>query len=128
MSKDQSLEMKKLALGNCRAVIDSFKAVLLDPIAPPDEELPSVGPSIEGRVAARNSMIEKKKAISKTLIHRLGGRAGNQTPTKNARSSTRTPPPAMKLICLGKQKVRIPANVIESTTCKQMRRQDNADD
>lgn len=77
-SKDQGLQIKKLVLENRRAAIGSFKAVLLDPIVPPDQEPLSVGSSIEDRVAAQSSTIEKKKAALKTLIHRLGGRAVNK--------------------------------------------------
>ena len=46
-SKDQDLQIKKLALGNRQAAIDSFKAMLSDLIVPLDKEPPSAGPSIE---------------------------------------------------------------------------------
>ena len=97
--------------------------MLSDLIVPPDKEPLSAGPSIEDQVAAQSSTIEKKKAASKTLIHRLGGRAANKTPIQNnSCSSTPPPPPAMELICPGKQKVRIPTNAVESTPRKRMRR------
>ena len=129
-SKDQGLQMKKLALGNRRAAIGTFKAVLSGPISPPDEQPSSAAPSIEDRVAARSSTIEKKKAASKILIHRLSGRlAASKTLTQHTpRSSVSPPPPpAMELIRPGKRKVRIPPNAVESTPRKRMRRQDGQD-
>lgn len=126
-SKDQGLQMKKLALRNCRVAISNFKVVLSDPIVPSNKELLSADPNIKDLVAAQSSTIKKKKAALKTLIHRLGGRAVNKTPTQsNSCSSTLPPPPAIELICLGKQKVRIFANAVENISCKQMHRQNGA--
>lgn len=61
------------------------------------------------------------------LIYRLDGQTPNKIPAQN-NSCSLIPsfPPAIKLICPSKQKVYIPTNAKESTSCKQMQKQNGA--
>lgn len=70
----------------------------------------------DGLIAARLKSSEKKKAKGKTFSGRL-----NKEPREKA---PRVPTPlliVMELIRPGKRRVRVPANVVESTLPKRMR-------
>lgn len=128
-SKNPSIGIRRLALSNSHAVeFGTFKDVLSDPAtAPPDnktlfsQELlgaPSNSPPTDTLTVTRLQNSEKKKAKGQMISERLNtGKRSGKAPPKSP-----TPPPvAMELIRPGKQRVRVPANAVKSTSPKRMR-------
>ena len=136
-SKNQSIGMRRLALSNSRAVeLGTFKDIFSDPATAPlksDETStfssnqlldndPTLGPvpktpgTVDGLIAARLKSSEKKKAKGKTLSRRLSKEPGRKAPRVPTSSLV-----VMELIRPGKQRVRVPANLVESTPPKRMR-------
>lgn len=122
-SKNQSLEMKKLALKNNNASeIGTFKDILLDPpTGDPDEPTPP-----KALAAARLKTVGTKKAKGQTLTSKrlsLKNGLAIQVPTSPRPRPRRSPTPsliAIELIRPGKRKVKVPVNAVKSTSSKQM--------
>lgn len=122
-SKNQSLEMRKLALKNNASEIGTFKDILSNPpTGDPDEPTPP-----KALAAARLKTVGTKKAKGQTLTSKrlsLKNSLATQVPTSPRPRPRRSPTPpliAMELIRPGKRKVKVPANAVESTPSKRMR-------
>ena len=70
---------------------------------------------------ARLQNVGKKKAKGKAFTKRLSLEGNLSKKTPRAHDSSTPPLVAIKLIRLGKQKVKISANAVERTPSKQMR-------
>lgn len=76
---------------------------------------------LDPQISARLKVIEKKKAKGQLLTGRLSAlKSAGKTP--RARKSPTLPPVTIKLIRLGKRKVKVTANAVESTPPKRMRK------
>ena len=131
-SKNQSLDIRRLALNNSQAIeVGTFREILSDPPTALDELTSDTGdPStptapLEAPLTGRRTLSNKKKAKSQVLAGRLV--AKGSTKTKTLREPTPFPV-AMKLIRPGKRRVRVPANAVESTPPKRMRELQLEDD
>ena len=105
-SKNQSLDIRRLALNNSQAIeIGNFREILSDPPTALDEPRNDTGdPSIptaplEAPLTGRRTLSDKKKAKSQVLAGRLV--AKGSTKTKTPREPTPLPV-AMELIRPGK--------------------------
>ena len=121
MSKNQSLEMRKLALKNNNASeIGTFKDIFSDPsTGDPDEPT-----FLKALVAARLKTVGTKKAKGQKLTSKrlsLKNGLAIQVPTSPRLRPCKSPTPpliTMELIRPGKRKVKVPANAVESTPSK----------
>lgn len=128
-SKNQSLNMRRLALSNSNAgKISTFKDVLSDPlIGNLDDHAASHKERteltlLETLAAAKFKNVEKNKnEKSQALTKRLSLEDNSTKKTPRTRRTPTPPPIAMELIRPGKRKVKIPANIVENTPSKQIR-------
>lgn len=123
-SKNQSLDIKRLALNNSQAIeVGTFREIFSDPPTALDEPRGNTGePStptapLEALLTGKRPFSDKKKAKSQALARGLV--AKGSTKTKTPREPT-SPSVAIELIRPGKQRVRVPANAVESTLLKRI--------
>lgn len=121
--------MRRLALSNSNVgEIGTFKDVLFDLLTGnPDDQAPShqeeelIEPTLsEALATVKLKNVEKKKVKGQAFTKRPSLKDNS---TKKTPRVCRTPmsfPVIMELITLGKQKVKVPANIVESTLSKRM--------